>query len=91
MNNIFAPKNLFFVIVIIYVTFPQISTAQHTKVISEILDNHGKIKSGVDGSFDASGYTLEYGDNNEPVLKKKTFISKKLNCSLVNTGNRNQQ
>ncbi len=76
MKNIYNTKLVCFVIVFVFIILHQITFAQSQKSVSEILDENGRIKSGVNGSYNASGYTLDYGNNKEPVFKKSNSLQK---------------
>ncbi len=87
MKNIYITKSRFigmalrhslvcFAIVFVSIILHQISFAQSQKSVSEILEENGRIKSGVNGSYNASGYTLEYGESKEPIFKKSNSLQK---------------
>jgi trimeric autotransporter adhesin len=62
-------NHLFKTISIWSLLFSGIILSQQEKV-EKILNRDGTIKPIVDGSYDASGYTLTFGKNDEPIFKK---------------------
>ncbi len=57
-------------IVLMFLFVLKVSAQISQNSIETALDDNGRIKAGVSGSFDARGYSLTYGINNEPILKK---------------------
>jgi len=76
MKNIYNTKLVYFAIIFISIILHQTSFAQSQKSVSEILNENGRIKSGVNGSYNARGYTLDYGKNKEPIFKKSNSLQK---------------
>ena len=70
MKKIFNIKQICFTAVFVFLLISQRSIAQNQISFSEILDPNGKIKTNVSGSYNATGYTLEYGNNKEPIFTK---------------------
>ncbi len=69
MKNIYSTKLICYAIAFLSMIHLQISFAQDQRSVSEILDENGKIKSNTDGSYNASGYKLEYVKK-RPILRK---------------------
>ncbi len=59
-----------YILLFVFLFISQLFAQATQRSIADALDNQGRIKHGVSGSFNGNGYKLSYGANNEPILKK---------------------
>jgi hypothetical protein len=58
-------------LVLISIIFYNNPLAQNQRSITEVLDKDGRIQLGMDGSYNASEYSLSFGKNMEPIFRPR--------------------